>query len=413
MCDSADTLTAMENDDDSPGGNPERAAQHGGALWRMSCAAIECNHDLAVIEWNRGAERIFGYSRGEAIGRRLAGLLFHGEDEGAWRRLVEEEGGARIFEGTRKDGSAALCEWRIAALRDAQDRPSGALCLGEDVTARVQAMAQLEQRDRMFRAVLDTLPIVVCGYDREGTFTFHDGKGLAAGGLQPGQFLGMNVLTIYESAGEEVVRVLRGALAGVPQYSRSEVHNNAWESWYVPLGERSHGGTRMVSITLDASEAKRREQQELQAKLDVIEQQQKVIRDLATPIIEVWDGVLTLPMMGVIDSTRAADVMENLLAAVVSKRARFAILDLTGVEIVDTKTASYLIELVRAIRLLGAEGIITGIRPTVAQTMVSLGLDLTGIATQANLRAGLRLCMLRIREERDVTADSRRPSPPE
>jgi rsbT co-antagonist protein RsbR len=80
----------------------------------------------------------------------------------------------------------------------------------------------------------------------------------------------------------------------------------------------------------------------------------------------------------------------------VDKRARFAILDLTGVEIVDTKTASYLIELIRAIRLLGAEGVITGIRPNVAQTMVSLGLDLSGIAPVGNLRAGLKLCMQRV-----------------
>ena len=83
-------------------------------------------------------------------------------------------------------------------------------------------------------------------------------------------------------------------------------------------------------------------------------------------------------------------------AATSTKGARFAILDLTGVDAVDTKTASYLIEMVRAIRLLGAEGVITGIRSNVAQTMIALGVDLSGIITRGNLRAGLKLCIQRM-----------------
>ncbi len=114
-----------------------------------------------------------------------------------------------------------------------------------------------------------------------------------------------------------------------------------------------------------------------------------MIRDLSTPIIEVWDGVLTLPMVGTVDSVRTAEVMDSLLAQIVEKRARFAILDLTGVEVVDTRVASHLIQLIQAIRLLGADGIVTGIQPTVAQTMVALGVDLSQLNTQRNLRAAL------------------------
>jgi rsbT co-antagonist protein RsbR len=109
-------------------------------------------------------------------------------------------------------------------------------------------------------------------------------------------------------------------------------------------------------------------------------------------------------MVGVVDSSRTAEVMDSLLDAVSRTRARFAILDLTGVEAVDTKTAAYLIELVRAIRLLGAEGIITGIRPSVAQTVVAIGVDLGGVVTLSNLRAGLRHCILQMRRDAAGTA---------
>jgi rsbT co-antagonist protein RsbR len=144
--------------------------------------------------------------------------------------------------------------------------------------------------------------------------------------------------------------------------------------------------------------------QEMQNKLDLIERQQEVIRNLETPIMELWERVVTLPMVGVVDSARAARVMDDLLAAVSRLGARFAILDLTGVDTVDTATAAHLLGLISALRLLGTEGIITGIRPTVAQTVVSLGLDLSRVVTCANLREGLRLCIRRMQAQ--ATADA-------
>jgi rsbT co-antagonist protein RsbR len=98
-------------------------------------------------------------------------------------------------------------------------------------------------------------------------------------------------------------------------------------------------------------------------------------------------------LLGVVDSGRSATVMERLLADVTRKGAKFAILDLTGVEAMDSGTSDHLIKLVQAIRLLGAEGIITGIQPSVTQTMVSLGVDLGAIRTLATLRDDLKHCI--------------------
>jgi rsbT co-antagonist protein RsbR len=102
-------------------------------------------------------------------------------------------------------------------------------------------------------------------------------------------------------------------------------------------------------------------------------------------------------MIGVVDSRRTSDVMQKLLEEVVRTGAHYAILDLTGVEMVDTQVANHIIKLVNAIRLLGAGGIICGIRPSVAQIMVQLGLDLTTIVTRGNLKAGLMFCIDQMR----------------
>ncbi|WP_272417445.1 STAS domain-containing protein [Polyangium jinanense] len=134
-------------------------------------------------------------------------------------------------------------------------------------------------------------------------------------------------------------------------------------------------------------------ERELREKLELIARQEEAIRELSTPIIEVWDGVLTLPLFGVVDSQRAAEMMERLLDAITQKVATYAIIDLTGVDIVDTSTADHIGRLVRAAELLGARCIITGIRPAVAQTMVQIGIDLTKIITLSTLREALRRCM--------------------
>jgi rsbT co-antagonist protein RsbR len=132
-------------------------------------------------------------------------------------------------------------------------------------------------------------------------------------------------------------------------------------------------------------------------KVELIEKQSRIIKELRAPIIHVWDQVITLPLIGVVDSQRAGEVMDSLLREVSTRGALFAILDLTGVDVVDTATAGHLVAMVRAVKLLGAEGIITGIRPPVAQTMVTQGLDISSVVTLGSLREALKFCMRRLR----------------
>src|SRR5262249_6449082 len=118
---------------------------------------------------------------------------------------------------------------------------------------------------------------------------------------------------------------------------------------------------------------------ELEDQLRMIELQQAAMRDRAAPITGVWAAALCLPVVGIVDSQRSAEMTESLLETVVTKQARTAIVDITGIDVMDTKTADHFIKMAKAIRLLGAECIITGINPAIAQTLVQIGVDLTQV----------------------------------
>lgn len=122
----------------------------------------------------------------------------------------------------------------------------------------------------------------------------------------------------------------------------------------------------------------------------VIRSQAESLADLSTPVIKVWDGIVALPLVGAIDSARAKEIMEKLLEAVSAQAAEVAIIDITGVPVVDTQVANRIMRTVEAVRLLGTQAIVTGINPIIAQTLVQLGVDLGQLTTKATLHAGLK-----------------------
>jgi rsbT co-antagonist protein RsbR len=139
---------------------------------------------------------------------------------------------------------------------------------------------------------------------------------------------------------------------------------------------------------------------ELQRKIEVIEEQTRAINELSTPIMEVWDGVLVLPIVGSMDARRSVVIMDSLLARIVSSQSRCVIIDVTGVENVDTGTADALVKVVRAAALLGAHCVLTGLRPTVAQTLVNIGASLGDVQTLRNLKEGLESCLRYLGDQR-------------
>jgi len=143
---------------------------------------------------------------------------------------------------------------------------------------------------------------------------------------------------------------------------------------------------RLALITTESYMATREE---------LIMRQQQELMELSTPVVKLWDGILALPIIGTLDSARTQVVMESLLQAVVSTNSRYAIIDITGVPTVDTLVAQHLLKTITAARLMGAECIISGVRPQIAQTIVHLGINLEDVITKAKLSDAFGLALQR------------------
>lgn len=128
---------------------------------------------------------------------------------------------------------------------------------------------------------------------------------------------------------------------------------------------------------------------------EIIARQQQEMLELSTPVVELWEGILVLPLIGTLDSARTQVVMENLLQQIVETGSGIAIIDITGVPLVDTLVAQHLLKTVAAARLMGAECIISGIRPQIAQTIVHLGVDLSNVTTKGTLASALEIALER------------------
>jgi rsbT co-antagonist protein RsbR len=163
-------------------------------------------------------------------------------------------------------------------------------------------------------------------------------------------------------------------------------------------------------LAMDLAQAKHVEEErtrELTEKLATIEQQRSAIRELSTPIMEVWNGILCLPIIGIMDTTRSADMTDALLRGVVGTRARAVIIDITGIEVMDTQTADHFIRMAKAVRLLGAECVLTGINPQIAQTVIHMGVDMSDVVSHRSLRDALQFFITHTRGDARAPASKR------
>jgi rsbT co-antagonist protein RsbR len=126
---------------------------------------------------------------------------------------------------------------------------------------------------------------------------------------------------------------------------------------------------------------------------EVISRQTEEIMEMSTPVIQLWEGVVAAPIIGTLDSSRTQQFMERLLETIVATNSPVALVDITGVPHIDTATAQHLIDTINAVKLLGSQVIITGVRPAIAQTLVHLGIDLTNIITRPTMASGLKVAL--------------------
>ena len=164
----------------------------------------------------------------------------------------------------------------------------------------------------------------------------------------------------------------------------------ATEKDAVALAEETWAATELIdTLGMHTVKAFQKSREEI-----IIRQQEEML-ELSTPVVKLWDGIIALPMIGTLDSARTQIVMESLLQRIVEIGAEIAIIDITGVPTVDTLVAQHLLKTVTAIRLMGADCIISGIRPQIAQTIVHLGVDLQGVTTKSTLADALAIALQR------------------
>jgi PAS domain S-box-containing protein len=153
----------------------------------------------------------------------------------------------------------------------------------------------------------------------------------------------------------------------------------------IPVLEEDGSIREWVGTLTDITERKQAE--------EIITRQARELLETSTPVLQVWEGVVVAPLIGVLDSQRTQRFMEVLLGRIVETKSALALVDITGVPTIDTQTAYHLIETISAVRLLGAQVLLTGVSPAIAQTLVHLGIDLSGITTRSSLVAGLRVAL--------------------
>jgi rsbT co-antagonist protein RsbR len=357
-------------------------------------ALIEADSHGAIVRWSPAAERIFGWAAAEAIGRNAIELLVPGAArehvQGVVAALLSGQAASSRNENRTRDGRAILCRWHNAVLRDEAGAVTGWLSQVEDITEQTLAAARIAESERYQKMIFGAMSDIVLVFDADGIY-----RDVAP--TQPELRYGhsRNLLnkSVHEVAppesADEFLAIIRDVLAtgAVRQHTYSFPGPEGTQTFTATVSRISADRALWVARDVTAERAAQAELAELQDQ--IIAAQQAALRELSTPIIPLSEGVIAMPLIGAIDSARAQQVLEALLSGVAEQRARAAILDITGVQVVDTQVANALLRAAQAVKLLGAQVIITGIRPEVAQTLVGLGLDLGDITTLATLQSGI------------------------
>jgi rsbT co-antagonist protein RsbR len=166
----------------------------------------------------------------------------------------------------------------------------------------------------------------------------------------------------------------------------------------VPFYDKNGNIMGTLGITRDVTRLKTLELE----KQKKIELQREELIELSTPVIDVWEGVLTVPVLGSLDSERAARISEALLTRIVEKRAKVAIIDISGISAVDSAVADRIIRTAKAVRLIGAEAVLTGVGQEIAQTIADLGIDMEGLKTLSTLKDGLKYVLQKEKESKGI-----------
>ncbi|XXT14452.1 PAS domain-containing protein [Sorangium sp. So ce429] len=264
-----------------------------------------------------------------------------------------------------------------------------------DVTAQMEAEAKLRQSVALLEAVIENAPLLIYVKDREGRHEIVNRELEAFAGKHRDEIVGKTLDDVVSAPVADMLRSMdTDAVASAVPVS-TEVRVPAADGMRVYVGTtfalRDEEGRVLgtCGIGMDITARVRAEEQTRKLHEDMLRIQDETLRALSTPLLPIASGVLVMPLVGEVSRERAAQVIETLLDGISRQQARIAILDVTGVPQAGPSVTDALLRTARSVRLLGAEVVLTGIRPSVAQALVELGADLGGIVTQGTLEQGV------------------------
>lgn len=297
--------------------------------------------------------------------------------------------------GVRQDGHTFPMQVTTFALYDEHGAPRALPAIVRDLSDQHRQEQAIRDSEERLRTVIEKLPIGMCITNTNYIFEFVNPAYCQLYGYSKEELIGKSFTMVVEEAYRKNAEELhndfiqkgaevRGEWQVVGKNGRSIT---ALVDAAAIVGE--DGQPKKATFVVDITDRKMAEQEREALQQQIIEAQQSAIRELSTPLIPLSKNVVLMPLVGSIDSSRAQLVMETLLEGISEYQAETAILDITGVSVVDTQVANALIQAAQAVKLLGAKVVLTGIGPTMAQTLVHLGADLSSIVTRGSLQSAV------------------------
>ncbi|MGK4004410.1 PAS domain S-box protein [Sorangium sp. So ce1036] len=377
-------------------------------------AALEGFHVVAmngdILDCNPSFARIVGYERSELLSMNIAQI--DRQEPGEIAALLEElraKGAMRfVTRHVHKDGRPIDVE--VSAHLVSIDGEEVFSAFSHPITEQIRREQALRESEQKFRAIFDETSMFIglltpAGELIECNRTLAEFTG-ARSGEGRGEPLWQAPFWGGDARAEERVKAcVQKATSGVPAACEAVLHGPGGRAATLelkmkPILEASGETVLVIAEGYDVTELRRAEAERASLQEQMIHAQEATIRELSTPLIPLDAGILVTPLVGRLDKVRIGQLLERLLHGVVAQRATTVILDVTGVPMVDAEIADALLRAAQAVKLLGAEVILTGVGPEVAQTMVSIGIDLREITTLSSLQSGLHHALSRSRGRR-------------
>jgi rsbT co-antagonist protein RsbR len=360
--------------------------------------------DGSIFYANHAFGQLIGAAGESFVGLRTPDFYYDPADREALLKQFQRDGSIHDYELRIKmrDGTP---RWAMVSVQQIQygDQPALLSAL-HDITERKQVEAALQSSQLLLQLVMNTMPLSICWKDRDSVYLgcnrqFAQDVGLA----DPAEIVGKTDYDLpsaefadhYRADDREVMESTTAKL----NFEEPQPRSDGTQSWLrtskAPLRDSAGTVVGILVMYEDITVRKQDEEERVRLKDDLIHAQAAALAELSTPLIPISDDTVVMPLIGSIDSRRAQQVIEGLLVGIVETHAQVAILDITGVPVVDTQVANALLQAAQAVKLLGAQVVLTGIRPEVAQTLVGLGVDLTGIVTRSTLQNGIVFALSR------------------